>query len=251
MPRPILLFRKGLQHLLLTSCVLSMILISTPIAFAAYTPRNPSAPRTPTTTTGTRGGCPNNQEITLTALAPQSHVGQTISTHPTVAWFIPSAPSLPMEFRLYQYDSDAAQQLIYRSEIQSTSGIMSWSLPTSEPPLEIGQRYRWQVILFCDPNRPSSALVADAELEVVVPDSTLEQDLVVAVDRPARAELYAKEGLWYDAFNETLNVSNDTNLETIRLGLLESLVSLERTSNSENAEDLSVLLNQVIEIERQ
>jgi Domain of Unknown Function (DUF928) len=193
MTRPILLLRKGLQHLFLMSCVLSIALTLAPIALAAYTPRNPSAPRTPTTTTGTRGGCPNAPEITLTTLAPQSHVGQTISTHPTVAWLISSPSSLPMELRLYQYDSETDQQLIYQIEMQSTSGIMSWSLPNSESALVIGQRYRWQVILFCDPNRPSSALVADAELEVVTPSLTLEEDLADTSDRPSRAELYAEK----------------------------------------------------------
>jgi hypothetical protein len=52
-------------------------------------PDRSSGPRR-TTGGGTRGGgCEQQGEIDLTVLAPQTHIGQTASDHPTLVWYVP------------------------------------------------------------------------------------------------------------------------------------------------------------------
>lgn len=238
---------KHFSQILLASCILCLSLGTTLIALAEYQPPpNPSAPRDPsrgTGTTGGRGGCSTQSEVSLTALAPHSHVGQTVSTSPTVAWFVPDSESFLLKFYLYEYEGNN-QRRILEQDLQSSPGIMKLSLPN----LSVGKRYRWQVVLLCNPNRPSGALLAGAEIEVVPLSPTLKTKLAATTDSLAKANLYAQDGLWYDAFGETLAVTDDLKTKELMLNLLENLANLE--SNSPKTKEQGVQLNQIIQVEK-
>lgn len=224
-------------------------------AWAGYIPpRRPSAPGGGgTTTTGRRGGCQGDEAASLTALAPQSHVGQTISTHPTFAWYVPTLPatnatnslSIPVEFQLYT-PTATGQQVIYETQLPGTSGIMSLSVPDDQPGLEVGKIYHWQVVLLCNPNRPSSALVTGAQIEVVdasqFPELSQTDDLDTT-DRSQQANRYAEAGLWYDAIAEAVRSPVTTALQTVEQDLLTSLAQLEADNGQT---DRSTQLQQII-----
>jgi hypothetical protein len=112
--------------------------------------------------------------------------------------------------------------------------MMSWSLSAEEPALEAGQRYRWQVALVCDLNHPSGALREAAEFDVVEPSPEVLSTLDQTNDDLALANLYARTGFWYDAFQQTLTAS-DPQLKRLRLSFLQDLVQIEvdRQSSSE------------------
>lgn len=245
---------------LVTSFPLSLLLAVMPlaIAIAGYEPPpGQTPPSGGTTTSGTRGGCGNSGEISLTALAPQNHVGQTISTHPTFAWFVPDAQPYAMEFRLYEYNSSGNSQapsrtgrkLIQKIQLQSSSGIMSLSLP-QESALSVGKRYRWQVIMICDPNHPSRALVTGAEIDVVEVPPTLETELSATTNPLEKATLYAEAGVWYDAIAETLNHQTEPRARELKLALLEDLIRLEAAETPENTSQPSMRLRQIVELVR-
>jgi hypothetical protein len=240
---------RYLKYTALISGTLGLFLLAAPHASADYIPPSePSSPQESTGSTGRRGGCSGEAETELTALAPQSYVGQTISTYPTFAWFIPDAQPFQVEFHLYEYSS-GNRQLIQKIDLQSSPGIMTWSLPPEQPGLSIGQRYIWQVVVHCNPNRPSSALVAEAEIEVVETSSDLEIELDAAPDGFARARLYGEAGLWYDAFSEVLAAGQSTAARDAKLGLLNNLVNSEvviETSIQEQQERLT----EIIELEQ-
>ncbi|NJL35469.1 MAG: DUF928 domain-containing protein [Leptolyngbyaceae cyanobacterium SM1_4_3] len=100
---------RALRYTALTSGALGLVLLTAPYALADYVPPSePSSPQESTSSTGRRGGCDGEAETELTALAPQSYVGQTISTHPTFAWFIPDTQPFQVEFRLFEYNSAIA-----------------------------------------------------------------------------------------------------------------------------------------------
>lgn len=216
-------------------------------AWASYNPpRDISAPSGSITTTGRRGGCVS-ETASLTAFAPHSHVGQTIADRPTFAWFVPDAQSLPIEFSLYQLQPAGEQlveprgeKLIYKTAMQSSLGVMSIALPQTQPALQIGQRYRWQVVLICNPNSPSSAIVTDAELEVVTPPRSLDVSDLVDPDRVAAA------GLWYDAITLTLHNASAQSGANQR-SLLSNLAQIEAANGQV---DRSVQLRQIIELEQ-
>lgn len=238
--------RKNYSQILTT-----LLLITTPtIALAEYKkPSQPSAPdpATTTTTTTRTGGCSNNSATELTAIAPYSYVGQTVSTHPTFAWFVPDTQPYPLEFQLYQQNASGKRQEIYKASLQSTPQFMKISLPKQRG-LSVGQKYVWQVILMCNPNETSEALVTKAEIEVVAPSKAIEQQLAI-VKPTQKAKIYAASGLWYDAWAEALNTKDLK--KDFQLQLLEDLARSEANSGVESAKRQKTKIEQILQLERQ
>lgn len=213
---------------------------------ARYTPSR-SAPRVPTGSTGRRGGCTAEDRARLTVLAPKSHVGLTISSHPTLVWFVPDTQPLSMEFYIYELNANGSRSLVQQANLQSSPGIMSLPLSVNEPGLEVGKRYYWQIALLCDANHPSSAVVVGAEIERVEPSPSLTNALAAAPDLAEQATLYAETSLWYDAMNAAL----ETNSNTAMISLLENLAQIEAQAEATQVEQSgevkhSSQLNQVI-----
>jgi hypothetical protein len=179
----------------------------------------------------------------LTALVPFSHIGETISGHPTFTWFVPDRTSRPLQFRLFTRTG----QLLYKTEMESQSGIMSVVLPSNLPQLSIGQSYQWQVVLVCDRNVPSRNVVATAEIQVVQPAESLQSQLAAAPTPQQRIDLYASAGLWYDAIAEARKASETSQNQAPVLELLDALASWE----AEPLKDWSDRLRQIRAIEQQ
>ena len=206
-------------------------------------PKKPSAPRE-TGTNATRGGsCEANSSARLTPLVPFSHVGETISGHPTFTWFVPDRTPHPLQFRLFS----STGKPLYRTEMQSQPGIMSVALPSNLPGLSIGQSYRWQVVLVCDRNVPSRNVVVAAEIQVVQPAASLQSQLAAAQTPQQRIDLYAQAGLWYDAIAEARKASETSQNQAAVLELLDALAS----SEAEPLKEWSDRLRQIRAIEQQ
>ncbi|HBK62345.1 MAG TPA: hypothetical protein DD000_02145, partial [Cyanobacteria bacterium UBA11166] len=56
-------------------------------------------------------------------------------------------------------------------------------------------------------------------------------------------------GLWYDAFGESLAVTKDLKSQELRLNLLGDLANLE--TNSPKTKEQGVELNQIVQVERE
>jgi Domain of Unknown Function (DUF928) len=171
-----------------------------------------------TTMPSTKSNVPN-----LILLAPQERTKQTVSTRPMFAWFVRDAEPVAMEFRLYAQTENNRYQLIKEEQFQSSPGIMVMTLNQTVPELAIG-KYRWQVVLVCDRDRPSSNLFATSEIEVVPVPVDLKTRLGQTNDRMSQALLYAQANLWYDALGTAINSSNHNSaLKDSRLALLDKL----------------------------
>jgi hypothetical protein len=217
----------------LSVLLIAVTLIAAP-AWASYTPPAPSAPSGPTANTGRRGGCLGEAEAELTTLAPRSHVGHTVSPRPTLAWFVPEEQPIPIEIFIYDITDANPRDLIYKTELTSTPGLMTFTLPVESPGLEVGHRYFWQVVLLCNPNRPSSALIATAEFDVISPSSEIEAQMhplnrVIYDDLGTfyrqRSRLYADSGVWYDAIADALHPSVTD--RSTAIALLDALAEYE------------------------
>jgi Domain of Unknown Function (DUF928) len=93
----------------------------------------------------------------------------SVSTRPQFAWYVRDAAPIAMEFRLYAQSIDNRYTLIKEikdEQFKTAPGINVLTLSPKTPELSIG-RYRWQVVLICDRNRPSSHLFATADVEIV------------------------------------------------------------------------------------
>ena len=225
------LLYRVLNLSLLASCILSLTLSSTQAAYAKYQPpRTQKPPSTYTDSSGVRGSCQTTGVSSPILLAPMTHVGQTTSTHPTFAWFVPYDQKIPIEFTLYEFDTnDQPTTLTYKYQLQSSPGIMKLSLPQYKQGLTSGKKYLWQVETLCNPNRPSRNFLVRAEIEVVQMPSTLKILLSREREPSERANSYAEAGMWYDALGEALAFTVDGQLTIVGITLIQDLAQLEKS----------------------
>jgi len=218
---------KGISHLLTLSVVSALFILPMPV-WAGYVPPTQSRPiRTRTTTTGIRGSCMSASSLSLTALAPKSHPGQTTLARPTVYWYVPEPDPMQMQFILEKIDEAGNPTQIWETEMTSQVGLMALTLPPDAPALEVGQDYRWKAVLLCNPNRPSGAVITSATMQRVAVLPNLSRTLGNGTQQ---VNVYAENGIWYDAFNLADAAG--------RRSLLNDLSQSEATSNAEYSEQL-------------
>ncbi len=238
---------RALKFLLSSALLLSFAIA--PTALAGYKPKNPSRPSGSTGTTGVRTG--SYGEATkgmITALAPLGHTGQTATTRPTFAWYVPDVQSYTIEFALFRYENNDKFTPLQTSRLESKKGIMQYSLPKEQANLAVGQTYLWQVALLCSPSDPSKDQLVRAAIEITAMPVLLQLALTKTSDRLQRAKLYAESGFWYDALAEALAA---TQTKPFTIALLEDLVKLEAAETSDKAKQQRDRLQQVLETERQ
>ncbi len=212
-----------MNHLAIRSIFLFGLLLIPVSAFADDPDQAPSSGRSAggrgcgTTMPSTESTVPN-----LILLAPQGSK-QTVSTRPTFVWFVRDAAPVSMEFRLYAQTENNRYQLIKEEQFKSSPGIMVLSLNQTAPELAIG-KYRWQVVLVCNRDRPSSNLFATSEIEVVPVPADLKTRLGQTSDRLTRSSLYAQSNFWYDALGTAISSRNgSTVLKDPQLSLLDKM----------------------------
>lgn len=252
-------FRKQcMACVMITACLLG----SVSSALAGYTPRSGSKPYQGPDISGVRRGgiCdqPTNNgvnasndsdEPTFIALAPQQYSGQTISTQPTLSWFIPDDTVRDLQLRVYQETDDGRWMTVIDSPLGvSQPGYMSYTLADAEA-LTAGETYIWQVMLMCSPDRPSKNPVIAAQLEVIPDSQTLANP---GNNRLQQAENYAEAGLWYDALALLMEMPITEAETTYRRQLLVDLAEAETAWNTENSagqaisDDLNEFIQQVL-----
>lgn len=217
---------------ILSASILALLLLGVSEAYAEY--KAPSTQRAPggrTSSSGTRGGCLGTAKLPLITLAPQQHIGQTASTHPTFAWFVPNSPELKMVFSIYEYSANGSLKMVKQIDLKTSPGIMKLSLPKDIPGLTIGKKYLWQVAIICNENYPSNDLVTRAELEVVQLQSNVKALLDTTKDPLQKVDIYASAGLWYDALDEALKTDNNLQSKKVVTSLLEDLAQIEKSND--------------------
>ena len=183
------------RYLLSLCAVFALWLYPAPAQAGYRPPRTARLPQGPAIPGGRRGGCAMPAGLGLTALSPQSHVGRTQSLQPTLAWFVPSEVPYEATFQLYRYDDGHWTLVDQRSLGQSRYGYMDYKLPAT-PELSAGNLYRWNIVLACDPSRPSASQAATAQFEIVPAQVSLDRS---AISPLQLADKYSDAGLWYDA----------------------------------------------------
>ena len=221
---------------LVISAIVLISSIFTPATLAEYVPPADREAPVYTKLGGTRDseGCDGTAEIPLTLFAPQFHIGETTSSGPTVAWFSPEKQSI-LEFQLFELDSNGDTIEMEEEErkiitMKSSLGMMSLDLSQEDEKfqLEPDKTYLWQVAGLCNPNRPSEDIIASARIKITSNISTsLKADLANTTEPFQRAQLYAQEGLWYDALREALRGEEDLSLGEVGANLLTELANLE------------------------
>ncbi|MBE9215750.1 DUF928 domain-containing protein [Plectonema cf. radiosum LEGE 06105] len=207
---------------LLSGLLLSSLILLPTVALANYSPQRRNPPKENTRVGGSRG-CPGEGNIPLTVvLAPHTFVGKTASVRPTLAWFA-SKPE-KTEIHVYEFGSNnkmhrtIAIAKIHKS--QTRAGINKFKLPPDKA-LTPGKQYLWQVSIQCT---DGSDLIQKAEFEVVQKTRTLEAQLSNVTDSTQRANIYARNELWYEALDEALKIYPQDKLGKIDSQLIEDLI---------------------------
>lgn len=238
--------RKIWNSTFLTSCLLCLSIGISHTALAEYKqPPNTKddAPDSRTTTiSGVRGtgGCSGKETTNLTALGPYSHIGATAATHPTFVWYVPDRDVYPVEFQIYEYEAasvDGKGELVFKTELESSSGIMSYTLPQEQEGLSQENKYVWQVAVVCNPNSPSESLVVSTQIVVVDTPADLISQINSANDPVAKADIYAEAGLWYDALAEVATARDKPQAREYMAQTLVQLAEMEQVKNADNIED--------------
>lgn len=169
-------------------------------------PPDQGAPRG--TKPGGDRGCPSVAQKPLTALVPvtkeadgtQLRWGLTTKEHPTFWFYVPyelkSIRSAKFSLR------NQAKQTVYETPVTLTGapGVISISLPSTAPPLEINKWYQSYLFIdiSCEPNAPLEKDSAQGWVKREALAPTLKSELDNATTPQQRAMLYAKHGVWYE-----------------------------------------------------
>ncbi|MBE7380385.1 MAG: DUF928 domain-containing protein [Leptolyngbya sp. SIO1E4] len=186
---------------------------------------------------GTRG-CVFGNPASLIALMPENNIGWTTDASPRFYWYLPVNQASWVEFTLEQASETAdSPEVIYQTRFAVTgeAGIVSLQLPetVSLPSLVEGDRYRWQVSIFCSPTSEVGELQVDGWIERQVPNADL-MAAIAAASESDKLGLYADNGYWFNAIDQLVALQTadpeNPDLQTRWIELLES-VGLEALAN--------------------
>ncbi len=184
-----------------------------------------------------RGNCVT--ESRLTALVPAfektlaenrgkaTYVwGKTIAEYPTFWFYVPylSTSLRSVEFVLQDGEDD-----VYRSPVTlpETPGIVSFRLPHTTTPLEVGKMYRWffKVNLNCAPQQLANANYQDyveGWVQRVEVNSRVTHQLETATPQQQIA-IYAANGIWHEALSAIAALGGtETTIKAYWTDLLQS-----------------------------
>lgn len=235
-------FQKS-AYALATLSSIAVLMATGTAAIAGYVPpQGRTAPRSGANSTNiSRGGdCSSAATSGIVPFAPQSHIGQATSAQPAFVWFTPeTGAERTIEFRLAKHLPEGGFEVVYATEFSSDergpSGVMTLALSETDVRLSPEAMYRWQVVLVCNPNRPSESLVAEADVAVVEGATHLEIALSTTADASEKANRYAEASFWYDALEVAIADGPDG---LAALTLLEDLAAIEQQAETQaQAED--------------
>ncbi|MGD2181244.1 DUF928 domain-containing protein [Lusitaniella coriacea] len=155
-----------------------------------------------------RGGCSTSVDAKqLTAIVPIVSAGLTLDGYPTFWAYIPypTGDYHSIEFELF----DERGNSIYVTQFAQTldlPGIVSFRLPRTIEPLEVGKEYDWSVSVYCQApesgEQPTPVIWVSNAIQRVEPNDELKKDLAGAIAEREQAIVYARHGLWYDTLTK-------------------------------------------------
>ncbi len=197
--------------------------------------------------------CGTKSKSLLTLLAPQTHVGQTVSTNPTLTWFVPEPEKVALEFRLFEYDRQGRPSKLIKTitNIEQSSRLQKVSLSQYEEKLKVNHKYLWQLSAYCQYSSIQSQNIADfqarADFKVVEKPASWEEKSISELSNVS-VEAYASSGFWYDALDKALEMAHSQGSERELISLVEQLIKVETTSSQDIGMILSDCLKQIISI---
>jgi hypothetical protein len=139
--------------------------------------------------------CGKVATVPLTLLAPNDHVGQTIAARPTFFWYL--ADKQTVTFKLVE--PGVRKPLLTKTVRVEKPGIVPLELPKDAPELALNKDYRWSISVVCNTDENSEEGFELSFIQRVAQTPELSRQLTAAKSDQSRAQIYASQGLWYDA----------------------------------------------------
>jgi hypothetical protein len=171
-----------------------------------YIPPNKDKQQQKATASGSRG-CQGNT-VDIISLIPTDHTPTTISNNPNFLFLVKSKPKLPVRFTLVE---PGVAKPVWKEElIVERSGILSVSTPENVN-LETDKEYVWNLMVVCNPDRPSENYYIRASVKRVSSSQQLVREISQANSHYQKASVLARAGIWYDAIAISYQAQNEPN----------------------------------------
>lgn len=174
---------------------------------------------------GTRSQCSKTlPENAITLLVPNTQVAhKTAQAKPSLYIQAKVPTQTPLNFTLV--NPQVSRPVVESSIIISEPGIKKLQLP-NKIRLEQGNVYLWYVAVPCNKNSQYQDILTSS-IEFVPPKASILQQLKVNSNDTAKiANVYAKNGYWYDALNASIDSNNG---DSKRIFLEQLLASVNLT----------------------
>ena len=140
----------------------------------------------------------------LAALIPQSNVGKTLEERPTFWFYLPFGRSPQVQTARFML-LDESLNPVLPAPIPVTmppeGGIVSFQLPETVPPLQVGQSYNWHFSVICNTDVPSANPRLSGWVERVAPPVDLNRQLANTLPQNQHT-VYAASDLWFDTITQ-------------------------------------------------
>ena len=171
---------------------------------------------------GTGNRSASGKAVMLELLAPD-HVGLTTKTQPVLYWYARTPAAVNFEFTLLKKGA-TTPLLKTRVAVREGAGIHQLDLGAHRISLQPEVIYHWSVAVVSDESSQSGRLIAGGMIERMDPGEGLRRR-IRKVRGIALVDVYAIEGLWYDALESISSMieasPGDQSLAAVRTSLLE------------------------------
>ena len=170
-------------------------------------------------------GTSSGQSASTTPTTLESVYGLTVAERPTFWFYVPYplTSSRPLEFVLQDEKGNEVYQTQF-TESGTVPGVVGLQLPPTVDPLEVGKRYQWFFLIYCNPEEPT---FVEGWVERVELNPTLKNQLDQATTPQQKAAVYAEAGVWFEALTILAELRrqkpNDQALNAQWLELLQSV----------------------------
>ncbi len=173
--------------------------------FSQFQPPQDLEPTRRTDGAASRGAKCQTSNQPLTLLIPQqSYIGLTVAERPTLVAYIPKVEPGKNGKLIVRTEDGSTNLLTTQFVVPPQAGVISFTLPAHVPPLEVGQRYQWQLEIICEADNPTGIIYSPLGwIERVQDDSALSQQINQAIPQ-THSTIYAQAGIWYDALSSLL-----------------------------------------------
>jgi hypothetical protein len=154
---------------------------------------------------GVRSQCSQLRDKNLMALVPQSNQGLTTQDYPEFWFYIPFhrvSQSPPAKFRLLNEKRKSVLQKPLLFPLPDKEGIVRFSLPATENPLVVGERYRWFFNITCVNEEGSTTNInINGWIKRVEPSPQLVQQLKQTIPQKQYV-FYGENNIWYETLSK-------------------------------------------------